>query len=152
MSTEHLITVVAEADLDDLLPLLRGYCEFYEVDPSDEALLDVSRALIADPAREGVQFIARTHDGRAVGFATVFWLWSTLSATRVGLMNDLFVAPDARGSGEADALIERCRAACREQGATRLTWQTAKDNGRAQAVYDRIGGRREEWLDYWLDA
>ena len=146
------IAAVAEADLADLLPLVRGYADFYGVAPADEDLMALSRALIADPAREGVQFLARTHDGRAVGFATVFWLWSTLSARRVGLMNDLFVAPDARGAGAADALIERCRAACREQGATRLTWQTAKDNGRAQAVYDRIGGERQEWLDYSLKA
>ena len=146
------IAAVGDADLADLQPLVRGYAGIYGVAPADEDLMTLSRALIADPAREGIQFLARTHDGAAVGFATVFWLWSTLSARRVGLMNDLFVAPDARGAGAADALIERCRAACREQGATRLTWQTAKDNGRAQAVYDRIGGTREEWLDYWLDA
>ena len=146
------ISAVGEEDLADLLPLVRGYADFYGVAPSDADLEALSRALIADPEREGVQFLARAHDGRAVGFATVYWLWSTLSARRVGLMNDLFVAPEARGGGAADALIERCRAACRERGATRLTWQTAKDNGRAQAVYDRIGGTREEWLDYWLDA
>ncbi|MBI5105158.1 MAG: GNAT family N-acetyltransferase, partial [Solirubrobacterales bacterium] len=53
-----------------------------------------------------------------------------------------------RGSGAAGALIEACRAACREHGAPRLAWQTAKDNHRAQALYDRIGGARSEWLDY----
>jgi GNAT superfamily N-acetyltransferase len=146
------IATVGEGDLPDLLPLVRGYADFYGVSPADEDLLSLSRALIADPEREGVQFLARTHGGEAVGFATVFWLWSTLSARRVGLMNDLFVAAEARGGGAADALIERCRTACRERGATRLTWQTAKDNARAQAVYDRVGGTREEWLDYWLDA
>jgi ribosomal protein S18 acetylase RimI-like enzyme len=67
-------------------------------------------------------------------------------------MNDLFVAPEGRGSGAAEALIDRCRAACRERGAAKLTWKTAKDNARAQAVYDRVGGKREEWLDYSLDA
>ena len=146
------IDVVCEADLDDLLPLMRGYCDFYGVSPSDEELLGLSRALIADPEREGVQFVARDDGGTAIGFATVFWLWSTLSASRVGLMNDLFVTAAARGTGAADALIERCLQACRERGATRLTWQTAKDNSRAQAVYDRVGGTREEWVDYWLDA
>ena len=150
--TPASISLVAEEDLDELLPLMRGYADFYEVSPTDEQLLSLSRALIADPAHEGMQFIARDGAGHAIGFATVFWLWSTLSASRVGLMNDLFVAPEGRGSGAADALIERCRAACRERGAARLTWQTAKDNARAQAVYDRIGGHREEWLDYWLDA
>ena len=143
---------VGEHDLGDLLPLMRAYCDFYEVAPPDEALLALSRALIADPEREGAQFLARSEDGAAVGFATVFWLWSTLSASRVGLMNDLFVAPGARGGGYAEALIERCREACRERGATTLTWQTAKDNARAQSVYDRVGGKRSEWLDYSLDA
>ena len=146
------ISTVGEEDLEELLPLLRGYADFYAVSPTDEQLLSLSRALIADPECEGVQFIARDNAGHAIGFATVFWLWSTLSASRVGLMNDLFVAPEGRGSGAAEALIERCRAACLERGATRLTWQTAKDNARAQALYDRIGGTREEWLDYWLDA
>ena len=31
-------------------------------------------------------------------------------------------------------------------------WQTATDNDRAQKVYDRVGGTREEWVDYWLEA
>ena len=146
------VATVGEADLGELLPLMRGYADFYEVSPTDDALLTLSRALIADPVGEGMQFLARDGDGRAIGFATVYWLWSTTSASRIGLMNDLFVAPEGRGSGAADALIERCREACRERGATKLTWQTAKDNARAQALYDRIGGKREEWLDYSLDA
>jgi GNAT superfamily N-acetyltransferase len=146
------VSLVGDEDLGELLPLMRGYADFYEVSTTDEQLLSLSRALIASPEHEGVQFIARDSTGIAIGFATVFWLWSTLSASRVGLMNDLFVAPEGRGSGAAEALIERCRGACLERGATRLTWQTAKDNARAQKVYDRIGGHREEWLDYWLDA
>ena len=32
------------------------------------------------------------------------------------------------------------------------SWQTARDNQRAQAVYERVGARRSEWLDYSLDA
>ena len=146
------VSTVGEADIGELLPLMRAYADFYEVSPTDEALLELSRALIADPEHEGMQFLARDGEGRAIGFATVYWLWSTTSATRIGLMNDLFVAPEGRGSGAAEALIERCRAACRERGASKLTWQTAKDNARAQAVYDRIGGEREEWLDYSLKA
>ncbi len=145
------IRVAGEEDLDDLLPLMRAYSDFYKASPSDEDLLLLSRALIADPDHEGVQLIARDLRGRAIGFATVFWSWSTLRAARIGVMNDLFVAEHARGSGVADGLIEACRARCRERGAVALQWQTAKDNRRAQGLYDRIGGRRSEWLDYDLD-
>jgi len=111
-----VIDLVTEADLPELLPLMRGYCDFYEVNPSDDALLAMSRELIADPAKEGLQLIARDQDGRAVGFATIFWTWSTLTAERLGVMNDLFVDTSARGTGAADALIAACAERCRERG------------------------------------
>jgi len=142
---------VAEADLEALLPLMRAYCDFYEVSPSDEALLAMSRALIADPEREGVQLLARA-DGGAIGFATIFWSWATTSAERIGVMNDLYVAPEGRGTGVAESLIEACRAECAGRGAGKLTWQTAPDNARAMKVYDRVGATREQWVDYWLSA
>jgi GNAT superfamily N-acetyltransferase len=148
-----VIATVSEADLPDLLPLMRGYCDFYEVDPSDDALVALARTLLDDPA-QGVQLIARDdEDGAAVGFATIFWTWSTLSASRLGVMNDLFVAERARGGGLADALIAACAERCREHGATELAWQTAHTNTRAQSVYDRIGARRDDrWLDYSLSV
>jgi GNAT superfamily N-acetyltransferase len=146
------IAPVTEADLPELLPLMRGYSEFYEVDPPDDALLAMSRALIADPELEGIQLLARDGEGKAIGFATIFGSWSTSSAARIGTMNDLFVAPEGRGSGAADDLIRACVERCRERGAVRLEWQTALDNHRAQAVYDRVGGKREQWYDYSLDA
>jgi GNAT superfamily N-acetyltransferase len=146
------ISVVGESDLDDLLPLVRGYCDFYKVSPSDEDLLALSRALIADPEREGLQLLARNDDGQPIGFATLYWTWSTTDAARLGVMNDLFVTDAARGTGAAEALIEACRQACARRGAKRLSWQTAPDNARAQKVYERVGGNREQWVDYWLDA
>ncbi|MEA2480937.1 MAG: hypothetical protein QOJ07_2859, partial [Thermoleophilaceae bacterium] len=106
------ISQVTEADLDELLPLMRGYCDFYEVAPGDDALLSMCRTLLGDPELEGQQLLARDESGNAVGFATIFWSWSTLSAGRLGVMNDLFVAESARGGGYADALISACVDAC----------------------------------------
>jgi len=141
---------VVEADLPDLLQLVRGYCDFYEVAPTDAALLAVSRALIADPDREGVQLIVRNDEEEAVGFATVYWSWDTLIAARTGIMHDLFVLPGARGTGVAELLIGACLDECRRHGAAKLGWQTARDNARAKAVYERVGATRDEWVDYWL--
>jgi GNAT superfamily N-acetyltransferase len=148
-----VIAVVTEADLPELLPLMRGYCDFYEVDPSDDALLAMARTLIGDPEREGLQLIARDEDGRAIGFATIFWTWSTLSASRIAVMNDLFVAEEARGTGAAAQLIEACAERCRARDVAELAWQTAQDNLRAQKLYDRVGAQRDDrWLDYSFDA
>ena len=145
------IVAVGEADLAELLPLMRAYCDFYAVAPSDDALLALSRALIADPEREGIQLLARHPEtGDAVGFATIFWTWSTTRGARIGVMNDLFVSSEARGARVGEALIAACAERARRRGAVSLTWQTALDNERAQALYDRIGARRSQWLDYDL--
>jgi GNAT superfamily N-acetyltransferase len=143
------ISIAGEADLAELLPLMRGYCDFYAVDPSDARLREMSRALIADSEHEGFQLIARNEGGQAIGFATVFWSWATSSASRIGVMNDLFVRPDARGAGVADELIAECARLARERGAHALEWETARSNARAQRVYDRVGGKRDDrWLAY----
>jgi GNAT superfamily N-acetyltransferase len=107
--------------------------------------------LIDDPARDGVQLLARS-GGEAVGFATIYWSWATTIASRIGVMNDLFVAPPARGTGAAEQLIQACVDECRKHGAAELTWQTAPDNERAQRVYDRVGATRSQWVDYSLSV
>jgi GNAT superfamily N-acetyltransferase len=150
------IAPVAAGDLPELLALMREYCAFYETTagiapPPDGDLLTMSRALLADPEREGVQLVAWADaDGTPLGFATVFWTWSTLAAARLATMNDLYVRPAARGTGMADALIAACVEQARDHGCRRLAWQTAPDNVRARAVYDRVGGERSTWLDYDL--
>ncbi len=145
-------------DVSDLLPMLRAYCDFYRVDPSDERLRALVTALIDDPS-EGLQLIARGDEphrhirqGTPLGFATIYWTWQTLHAARVGVLNDLFVVPASRGTGTGRALIERCRELCRERGAEKLVWETAPDNTTAQRLYDGIGAEKSTWLTYELDA
>ena len=145
------IDTVGAADLPELMPMLRAYCDFYRVDPTDERLRALASALIADPS-EGLQLIARDSDGTPLGFATIYWTWQTLHAARVGVLNDLFVTPASRGSGAGRALIERCRELCRERGAEKLVWETALDNTAAQRLYDGIGAEKSTWLTYELDA
>ena len=60
--------------------------------------------------------------------------------------------PVARGSGLAERLIAACSQQCARRGATRLDWQTGPENLRAQAVYDRVGGVRERWLQYTIEV
>ena len=145
------IALVTAADLDELTPLMVAYCDFYESAPGEPALRALAEALIADPAREGLQLLARG-DRRAVGFATVYWSWSTSSASRIGVMNDLYVSPEARGSGVAEALIGACLDQARGRGAAHLEWSTQPYNRRARAVYDRVGALASTWVEYSLDA
>lgn len=145
------IRAARDGDFPALLPLLRGYCDFYDCSPPDAGLEQMSRALIAASDRDGMLLVAEDDAGKVIGFAAVGWKWSSLRAARIAILEDLFVAPDARGQGAADALIEECAARAREHGAPVMTWLTAPDNHRAQAVYDRVGGHSETFLEYELE-
>jgi GNAT superfamily N-acetyltransferase len=140
-----------EGDLGALLPLMRAYCDFYEVSPPDQGLEAMARALIAAGDGDGMLLVVRGGDGAPVGFATVGWKWASTRGARIAVMEDLFVAPEARGQGAADALIEACAGRARELGAPVLTWMTAPDNHRAQAVYQRAGANPGTWLEYELE-
>ncbi|HEX3545460.1 MAG TPA: GNAT family N-acetyltransferase [Mycobacterium sp.] len=145
------IDTVGQADLPQLMPMLRAYCDFYRVDPADDRLRVLASALIDNPG-EGLQLIARNGEGTPLGFATLYWTWQTLCAARVGVLNDLFVVPALRGTGTGRALIERCLELCRERGAHKLVWETAPDNLTAQRLYDGIGAQKSTWLTYEIDA
>ena len=145
------IDSATESDLPALLPLLRGYCDFYGASPSDDGLTAMARALIAARDADGMLLVARDGDGVAIGFATVGWKWSSLRAARIAVMEDLFMAPEARGQGAGDALIRACADRAREHGAPVLSWITALDNHRAQAVYERVGASGDAWLEYELE-
>ena len=60
-SAQVSIERVRVVDLPVLMPLVRAYCDFYGVDPRDDRLVALSRALIDDPS-EGVQLLAREVD------------------------------------------------------------------------------------------
>jgi ribosomal protein S18 acetylase RimI-like enzyme len=145
-----VIARVTAADLDDLLELLRGYCDFYEVAPGDAGLRALCETLLEHPGTAGVQLLARDDGGTAVGFATLYWSYSTLSASEIGVMNDLYVDPAARTSGLGTALIRACEAECAARGLPVMEWETAPGNARAQSVYDRLGAERSEWVAYSL--
>src|SRR3954464_8298667 len=144
------IRPAVESDIPALMPLMRGYCDFYAASPSDAGLDEMARALIASTDDVGMLLVA-DEDGEAIGFAAVGWKWSSLRGARIAVLEDLFVAPEARGQGAADALIEACADRARENGAPVVSWLTAPDNHRAQAVYDRVGGKSDPFLEYELE-
>ena len=137
------------ADLPGLLPLLRGYSTFYRATAQDEDLLAMAEAFCGD-SPDGTQLLARTDDGRLVGFATVLWSWHTTTGTRLAVMEDLFVNDGVRGEGVGRALLEACASLARERGCDALAWETAPDNVVAQRLYDATGAERSTWLGYRL--
>lgn len=138
-------------DISVLLPLFRGYADFYESDPKTEDVEAVLREIVAAPETEAFLLVATDDEDRVVGFANNAWKWSSLRGKKIVLLDDLFVRPDARGGGHADALIEATAEIARRHGSPCLLWYTAHDNLRAQAVYDRVGGKAGDYKEYELE-
>src|SRR5687768_13868521 len=137
-------------DVADLLPLFRAYCDFYESNPSDAGLEEMIRGAIDLPDEQAFLLLAEDGD-EIVGFAACWWKWSSLRGARIVFLDDLYVREGSRGEGHADSLIAACAALGKERGAPVMSWLTAPDNYRAQAVYDRIGGTSETFLEYELE-
>jgi GNAT superfamily N-acetyltransferase len=144
------IRPVEPEGLEELLPLIAAYQRFYEVDdPDDGRNREFFRRFLA-PSDDGLILGAYDSAGKLLGYACLYWFFSSLRPSEAVLLNDLFVAAEARGRGIGRALIEASLAVARERGASHLEWSTAPDNRTAQALYDSTGAERSEWLSYEL--
>jgi GNAT superfamily N-acetyltransferase len=140
------IAPLPETDLAAALPLFAGYQRFYHAVPDDTANLRFFRRFIA-PSDDGLLLGAWIGD-ELVGFACLYWTFSSTNAAEIALMNDMFVAEGHRGSGLGFALIEAAVEAARKRGMHHLEWLTAVDNHRAQRLYDRTEATRSAWYGY----
>ena len=140
---------MAERDLHSALPLFAGYQRFYGAERPHAARNRAFFRRFLSPSDDGL-LLGAWEGEELVGFACLYWTFSSLHAAEIALMNDLFVAESARGAGVGRALIEAAAQAAGERGARHLEWLTATDNGVAQRLYDRLGAERTEWLAYEL--
>lgn len=127
--------------------LFHAYGVFYETDFSAEVLDRVWAILQRD---DSLHALVAEQDGVVVGIAHYRYHPDTFTGGWDWFLDDLFVAPEARGAGSATALIEAIAERAREKGeAGTLRWITAADNERAQRVYDRVA-TKATWLTYEL--
>jgi GNAT superfamily N-acetyltransferase len=145
------ISPVETAEFEALLPLIGAYQRFYEVEEVDEERNRAFFRRFLAPSEDGMLLGARA-GGEFVGYACLYWHFTSLLAAETVLMNDLFVVEEARGRGVGRALIEAGAAVARERGAAYLEWATAPDNVTAQRLYDSTGAVRSEWVEYELEV
>lgn len=149
MPAELEIAPVAVEEFEQLLPLIAAYQRFYEVESIDEERNRTFFRRFLGPNEDGLLLGARS-GGRLVGYACLYWHFSSLEACESVLMNDLYVDDSVRSRGVGRALIEAAAEVARERGVTFVEWSTAPDNETAQRLYDSTGAERTEWFSYEL--
>jgi GNAT superfamily N-acetyltransferase len=146
------VAQLAPHELDEVLPLIADYQRFYEVEP-DEARNATFFRRFVEHEDDGLLLGARAEpDAPLLGYACLHWRLDTVAAHEVVCLHDLYVVPDARGTGAGRALLDAAAEVARSRGAAALVWSTAPDNTTAQRLYDRTGAARSTWYEYELDV
>jgi GNAT superfamily N-acetyltransferase len=148
-SGEDVRPATAE-DLDALVALFADYQRFYTGEARDHEHNARFFARFLAPSDDGMLLVAPGADAAPAGYACLYWTFSSVSATDVVLLNDLYVRPEARGTGVGEALVAATVAVARARGAARVRWFTALDNRHAQRLYERLGAERSAWFEYEL--
>jgi len=149
MPGELRVAPIEAGQMDVLLPQIAAYQRFYEAEEIDDERNRAFFSRFLAPSDDGM-LLGAWRDGELLGYACLYWSFTSLVPAETVLMNDLYVDPAHRGQGVGRALIEASAIVGRERGAQRLEWMTAPSNETAQRLYDSTGAQRSEWIEYEL--
>ena len=134
-----VVDALGKEDHEAWAALHRGYLDFYEV-PDPERVSSVIWSWLTDPDHELECLVVRPAPGEApVGMAHFRPFVRPLAAATACFLDDLFVAPEARGTGAVDALLSALQHLSGERGWSQVRWITRSSNARARSTYDRLG-------------
>ena len=119
--------------------LWTGYLDFYNTKISQETK-SVTWARLHDP-NEPMHLLAASLAGKVVGIVHYLYHRSCWTVGDYCYLQDLFVAPEARGKGVGAALIRQVETIARASGASRVYWLTKEDTMSARALYDKLADR-----------
>lgn len=92
-------------------------------------------------------------DGAAQAFALFFHNFSTFEGRPGIYLEDLFVRPEARGSGLGKAMLAKLAALALERDCARLEWSVLDWNAPAIGFYEALGARgMDEWTVMRVDG
>jgi len=80
--------------------------------------------------------------GKAVGFSQLYTTFSSVSLKPVYILNDLYVESSQRKTGIGEALLNREKTFCIENGYKGIMLETAIDNP-AQKLYEKLGWQKD---------
>jgi ribosomal protein S18 acetylase RimI-like enzyme len=136
--------------LDVLAALFDAYRQFYGQETNLPGAKQFLEARLR--GRDSVVFVAVEEAAPAtgLGFVQLYPSFSSVGMTAIWILNDLYVAPEARRKGVGQSLLAAACELARSTGASRIRLSTAKDNEAAKALYAATGYRRIDFDQYEL--
>jgi len=130
------------ADLDSVAPLFDAYRQFYKQAPD----LPRARKFMQEriERNESIVFIAETDARKVAGFCQLYPTFCSVRAAHTYVLYDLFVNPEARGTGAGRSLMLAAEVHAAKTGAARMELSTSRDNTVAQSLYESLDWVRDE--------
>ena len=124
-------------DIEEIAKLFDAYRVFF----GQGSDLLLAREFLGRRLRnsESVVYCAFTPDERCVGFAQLYPSFSSVSARRIWILNDLFVPGPFRGMGIGTRLLGEIEAFGNETRAKGILIETKASNAGAQKLYESRG-------------
>jgi GNAT superfamily N-acetyltransferase len=146
VTTQVSVRPAVAADGDLILRFIRDLAAYEKLlDDVRATRDDITVALFGDNPKAFCD-IAEI-DGRPVGFALWFYNFSTFVGRHGIYLEDLFVQPQARGSGAGKALLANLARRCVDENLGRLEWAVLDWNAPSIAFYDSLGAAAmDEWI------
>ena len=129
-------------DLNELAHLFDSYRQFYVQTSNLELAKSFISARIIN--QESVIFVAENETNQLIGFCQIYPRFCSVAAAKIGVLYDLFVDANTRKTGAGRALMLAAHEYAAKNGMTRLDLSTAKDNLKAQALYESLGWVRDD--------
>jgi ribosomal protein S18 acetylase RimI-like enzyme len=130
---------ITDATLGDIGALTEQIAHYYAHDglPFDAAR--VAQALEdMMHANRGRAWLVRV-DGTIAGYAIVVWSYSLEYGGIEAVLDELYLQPEARGTGLGRELMEHVVHEAKNAGAVVLRLETEPENGAARAFYTKLG-------------
>jgi len=146
---EVIIKRANNSDIPELSKLFDAYRVFYK----QESDLDLAVEFLSERIKksESTIFVAITNENKYVGFTQLYPSFSSVSAKRTWILNDLYVQESARGNGVAKKLMNKAKLLAKENKAKGISLGTAKTNTSAQNLYESLGYERDNvYYSYFL--
>lgn len=132
-------------DVATVLRFIRALADYEREPDAVEATEPMLHAALFGPAPAAEVLIAE-RAGTSIGFALFFHTFSTWTGRRGLWLEDLYVTPEARGSGAGAALLQALAAIAIDRECARLEWTVLDWNTPAIDFYRAKGALpQDEW-------
>ena len=147
-----LIRKATPADLGDILQLVRDLAAYEREPDAVKATVESLHGTLFGPTPSAEAIVAEV-EGKVVGMALYFTNFSTWSGRNGVYLEDLYVAPEARGTGLGKALLQRLARIAVARGCARVEWSVLNWNTPAIEFYRSLGAvAKDEWTVFRLDG